>query len=57
MADPREIELVLHTGDEHIVNAAESALPDTVTKTRVPTTRVLDIVTILLTATAAIKLI
>lgn len=57
MAEATEIELVLHSQDEQIAQAVQSALPDTVTKERVPTTRMLEITSILLTATAAVKLL
>jgi hypothetical protein len=57
MVEAKEIELVLHTKDEQVVNAVQSALPDGVTKERVPSTRALDVVSILVTATAAVKLV
>ncbi|MET4202923.1 hypothetical protein [Bradyrhizobium sp. LA6.12] len=57
MTEVKEIELVLHTQDERIVQSAQSALPETVTTERVPTVRMLDIVSILVTATAAVKLL
>jgi len=57
VVETKEIELVLHTNDEQVVSAVQSALPDSVTKERLPTTRALDVVSILVTATAAVKLV
>lgn len=56
MDQERQVELQIHTTDENVLKQIEDWLPSTVTSVRGEPSRSLTIATILLTATAAVKL-